>query len=312
LFAPSILSSVLRQRADLYHFHNPGLFLVGLLLKLVFRRRVVYDVEEDFPSMMATKPWIPRLLRPLAAKAVEIVERLVVACMDGVVTADPLTLRRLASVGRCRKLVFYNFPNLDFFPDPASGPKAFDVVYRGGLSDRTGLPLLLESLRMLVESGRPGRLLLIGYFDDSRSKELLLRRIRDLGLERWIELRGRIEHHSMAQALSQARVGVCPLQPIPKFLRNIPVKVWEYWACGLPVVASDLPPIRPFFRNHESGLLFEPGDVCALSQAIGWLLDHPSEATQMGMRGRQAVLERYNNSQEVQKLLSFYQCILER
>jgi glycosyltransferase involved in cell wall biosynthesis len=303
--------SALRQRADLCHLHNPQLLPVGLLLKLVFRKTVVYDVEEDFPSMMATKPWIPRLLRPLVAKAVDIMERLVTACIDGVVTADPLTLRRLASVGRCRKLVFYNFPNLDFFPDPPSGPKAFDVVYRGGLSDRTGIPLLLESVRMLLETGRRARVLLIGYFDDPRSKELLLRRIRDLGLERWIELRGRIEHRSMAQSLTQARVGVCPLQPISKFLRNIPVKVWECWACGLPVVASDLPPIRPFFRDRDVGLLFKPGDVRALSQAIGWLLDHPSEATQMGMRGRQAVVERYNNRLEVQKLLSFYQRILE-
>lgn len=312
LCASFIMFSALRQRADLYQLHDPELLPVGLLLKLLFRKKVVYDVREDFPSMMRTKRWIPAPLRSLAGKAIDLLERFAALCLDGVVAADPFTLKRLASVGKCKKLVFYNFPNLESFPDPPWSPKPFDMIYRGGLSERTGTLLLLDALRILVDSGRPARLLLIGYFDDSRSEELILRKIRDLQLERWVELRGRIEHGSMAEALSQASVGICPLLAIPKFLRNIPVKVWEYWACGLPVISSDLPPIRPFFRNHELGLLFKPGDAHELSQAIRWLLDHPTEATQMGMRGRRTVVERLNNRQEVQKLLSFYQSILAR
>ena len=77
------------------------------------------------------------------------------------------------------------------------------------------------------------------------------------------------------------------------------------------MVASDLAPIRPFFRDGEYGFLVKPDDPREFAQAIGWLMDHPEEAAEMGRRGRRVVLERYNNVPEVQKLQNFYQRILE-
>jgi glycosyltransferase involved in cell wall biosynthesis len=211
----------------------------------------------------------------------------------------------LARRGKSRKLVFYNFPNLDFFPPPRSCAKPFDVVYRGGLSERAGTYVLLEALRLLADRGRPARLLLIGYFDDVAAERDLCNRVRVLGLRLCVEIRGRLDHEEMADALSEARVGVSPLQPVSKFLVNLPVKIFEYWACGLPVVASDLPPMRPFFRNSPAGILFEPGSASALAESIAWLLDHPDAAAEMGRRGRAVVTQRFNNSGEVRKLREF-------
>lgn len=306
LIAPSMLiRTLLRQNANLYHFQDPELLPVALVLKVIFHKRVVYDAYEDFPSMVLNKRSLHALLRPLAAEAVATLERLAAYCLDGVMTADPLTLRRFAHSGKSRKLVFFNFPNLDLFPPPRAKTKKFDVVYRGGLSERAGTLLLLEAMRLLAGRGKPSSLLLIGYFDDARFEIELRKRIRDYGLSTNIELRGRMEHEGMAETLSEARVGVSPLQDIPKFRLNIPVKIFEYWACGLPVVASDLPPMRPFFQNVSGGFLFGPGDAAALAQSIAWLLDHPSAATRMGQNGRSAVVQRFNNHNEVHKLREF-------
>jgi len=312
LSAPFLLSRVLRQEADLYQIHDPELLPVGLLLKLVFRKKVVYDSCEDYPLMILTRTWIPQCLRMLLRRWVCVLEQLATRCLDGVVTADSATLRRLAKTGQSKKLVFYNFPNLECFPEPARGPKPFDVVYRGGLSERAGTEVLLGALRLLADQGRTVRLLLIGYFDNPRAEALLRHRIQNLGLESTIELRGWVEHQEMAKILQLAQIGVCPLRPIPKFLHNIPVKVWEYWACGLPVVASDLPPIRPFFSQGKCGFRVKPDDPVALAAAIRWLLEHPAEAAQMGAAGRRIVTERLNNGREIPKLVRFYRRILEQ
>jgi glycosyltransferase involved in cell wall biosynthesis len=161
-------------------------------------------------------------------------------------------------------------------------------------------------MRLLADRGNPARLLLIGYFDDAVFESELRQRIHDLGLSANVELRGRMEHEDMAEALSQARVGVSPLQDIPKFRLNIPVKIFEYWACGLPVVASDLPPIRPFFRNVGGGFLYQPADAAELAQSMSWLLDHPDAATRMGRNGRSAIVQRFNNHNEIHKLREFF------
>jgi glycosyltransferase involved in cell wall biosynthesis len=302
---PALLLQLLRQRASLYHFQDPQLLPLAFMLKLLFGRRIIYDAYEDFPSMAANKTVIPRLLRPLAARVVASVESFAARCFDGVMTADPFTLRRLARRGTSRKLVFYNFPNLDLFPQPRPHEKRFDVVYRGGLSERAGTYLLLEAMRLLAARRSPTRLLLIGYFDGPAAETELRARIRGFGLESSVEIRGRLDHEVMAAALGEARIGVCPLQPVPKFLLNIPVKVFEYWACGLPVVASDLPPIRPFFRDKEAGFLVPPESPAELARSISWLLDHPDEAARMGQRGREIVAQRFNNSAEIHKLRKF-------
>jgi glycosyltransferase involved in cell wall biosynthesis len=310
LLAPRILRRLLRIQADIYQLHDPELLPVGLLLKSVFRKRVVYDSCEDFPLMMLTKPWIPCAFRSFLAKIVSCFEWLAARWLDGILTADSATLRRFAKVGRSKKRVFYNFPRLDLFPEPQFVSKKFDIVYRGGLSERAGTFVLLDAVRRLAEEGQPVRLLLIGYIDNDRAERLIRERIRALEPGVVVELRGRIEHSAMAEALAEARIGVCPLQAIPKFLHNIPVKVWEYWACGLPVIASDLPPIRPFFQDGEFGILYKPDDPNELAAAIRRLLEHPEEAERMGGHGRRAVVERFNNECQVRGLISFYSRIL--
>jgi glycosyltransferase involved in cell wall biosynthesis len=300
----TLIGRLLRQRANLYHFQDPELLPIAFVLKLIFGKRIVYDAYEDFPSMTANKAGLPRLLRPLAAKAIGGLECLAVRCFDGLTAADPFTLRRLAKRGS-RQIVFYNFPNLAFFPRPLSNPKVFDIVYRGGLSGRAGTFVLLEALRLLAKRARPPRLLLIGYFDNCAAERALRLHIQGAGLGDLVEVRGRLDHERMAETLSEACIGVSPLQAIPKFMLNIPVKVFEYWACGLPVVCSDLPPIRPFFRNGEAGLLFPPESPSALAESVAWLLDHPSEAAGMGERGRDLVVRRFNNEGEVHKLHEF-------
>lgn len=305
LAAPSLLRTLLRQRASVYHFQDPELLPVAFALTLFFRKRVIYDAYEDFPSMALHARAIPRSLRPLAAKVIAAAERLAARTFDGIMTADPFTLRRLARTGKSRKLVFYNFPNLNYFPSPSPADKPFDLVYRGGLSERAGTYILLDALRILAANGKSAKLFLLGYFDGPADEAVLRRRIRDFGIAENVTIRGRIDHEEMAAALAEARIGISPLQAIPKFLLNIPVKIFEYWACGLPVIASDLPSIRPFFRNTRAGILFPPTDAHELARSIEWMLDHPEAAAEMGRQGRLAVAKRFNNRKESERFRRF-------
>lgn len=308
---PLLLRMLLREQANLYQFHNPELIPVGLVLKLVFGKRVIYDIWEDYPSMMMNKTYLPRFLRSAARAIVVFAETMAAKFLDGLVTADPFTLRRLARVAGSRKLVFLNFPNMEYFPSSPSEAARFDFVYRGGLSERAGIGLIIDAMKELVRRGRKPRVLLVGYADSDVSLAVVAEAIKKADLAGLIELRGRIPHEEMARTLSQARAGLCPLRPIPKFLLNIPVKVWEYWACGLPAIATNLPPIRPFFRDREYGVLVPPDDAHALAAACEWMMDHPSEARQMGLNGMRAVQERLNNVGQVNQLMRFYQQLTE-
>jgi glycosyltransferase involved in cell wall biosynthesis len=310
LFAFRLLRWALPQNAHIWHVHNPELIPAALALKWIFRKRVVYDSREDFPSMMLTKTYLPPRWRTRMSKFVAAVERFAARELDGVLTADSGSLRPLAHAGKSKKLVLYNFPNLRHFSLTEPVEKTFDLVYRGGLSERAGTFVLLRAIRYLLDSGISARLLLFGYMDNEQWRQALDNALDELGIRHLVTVAGRIPYDEMAATLSRARILVCPLQKIPKFMNNIPVKVFEAWACGLPVIASDLPPIRPFFRNRPYGFLFKPGDAVDLAAKIRQLLDSPALIEQFGKQAHQAVLSRYNNSGEVRKLISFYKRVL--
>lgn len=304
------IQQALRQQAALYQVHSPELIPAGLILKLLFKKRVVYDTREDFPSMMLTKTYLPKWSRAAISKCVAGVERLAARFLDGIITADSGSLRPLAKTGKSQKLVFYNFPNLRYFPETSSLEKAYDLIYRGGLSERAGTYVLLESIRLLLNRGVSARLLLFGYADNRETEESIRATLHALGIAHLVTLRGMIPHDEMASTLKLGRIAVCPLQRIPKFMNNIPVKVFESWACGLPVIATDLPPIRPFFAGRRLGLLVRPGDSRDLANAINRLLASPALADECSQKARQIVVERYNTAAEIRKLLSFYERVL--
>jgi len=83
-------------------------------------------------------------------------------------------------------------------------------------------------------------------------------------------------------------------------------QMFEYMAAGLPVIASDFPLWRNIVEEAQCGLLVNPEDPQAIADALQWIIDHPEEAAAMGLRGQQAVKEKYNWNNEAAKLVEFY------
>jgi glycosyltransferase involved in cell wall biosynthesis len=100
--------------------------------------------------------------------------------------------------------------------------------------------------------------------------------------------------------------GLVTLHPVINYLDALPVKMFEYMAAGIPVIASDFPLWREIVLGNQCGLCVDPMDPTAIAKAIDFLVIHPAEARQMGENGRRAVLERYNWSVEQAKLLTYY------
>jgi glycosyltransferase involved in cell wall biosynthesis len=306
------LRAALAEPADVYSFHDPDLILVGLALKALRpSAAVVYDALEDYPSMMLVKYWLPKPLRPLVAWATHRMNLIAGRCLDGVMTADPYVQQDFQRVAAHKTIVHYNFPPLSVFPplpDVPSGVNA-DLVYIGGMSDRTGMFILLDALVILAQRGIKPSVRLAGYTDGETGFAALQAGIRSRGLSDQVELRGKLPYTHVPAWICSGRIGLVALQPIAKFMKNIPTKLFEYWAYGLPVIASDLPPIRPFVSDGKNGVLFDPASATDLARAIEWLMRHPHEGEMMGRYGQEQVFSHWNNEQQMEGLVDFYKRI---
>ncbi|HEU5303936.1 MAG TPA: glycosyltransferase family 4 protein [Gemmatimonadales bacterium] len=306
------LRAALDERADVYHFHDPELIPLGLALKALRpTSAVVYDVHEDYPSMMLEKYWLPRWTRGAIARAARVANWMAGRFLDGIVTADPGVEQDFRTGAGDRTLVYYNFPVPRLFaegPADPAGPKV-DLVYIGGMSARAGTFVLLDALTVLAAQGIRPTVRLAGYTDGEAGRLAVQTGIQSRRLEGQVEIRGRIPHSKVPAWIRSGRIGLVTLQPIPKFMKNIPSKMFEYWACGLPVVAGDLPPIGQFLVDGQNGLLFSPASAEDLARVIRRLLDHPEDVETMGHQARRLVQETWNNDQQVEGLIRFYRRI---
>ena len=159
------LRAALDTHADVYHFHDPELIPLGLALKgLRPSAAIVYDVHEDYPAMMRVKYWLPGPLRPLIAWGAHIANTAAGVCLNGIVVADPSVQRDFQRVAMHKAIVYYNFPVLSLFQQELGKPPAAqaDLVYIGGMSDRTGIFVLLDALA-LVGKTRPHTFCALGW-----------------------------------------------------------------------------------------------------------------------------------------------------
>jgi glycosyltransferase involved in cell wall biosynthesis len=303
------LQAALTENADIYHFHDIELIPMALALKILRPgRAVVYDVHEDYPAFMKEKHWLPKSFRPFASWAVRCANFTTGLCVDGIVTADPGVQKDFQRCARRKTMVYYNFPLLSMFKCGAAAESQVktDLVYVGGMSDRAGTFVLLDALSLLAKEGSRPSVRLAGYTDGEEGRRAVQRGIESRGLQAQVEFRGWIPYSEVPAWIRSGRIGLVTLQAIPKFMKNIPSKMFEYWACGRPVIASNLPPIRSFLSEGKNGLLFDPSSPSALAHAIRSLLQKPQELEAMGQHGQQMIFNRWNNDQQIDGLVRFY------
>jgi glycosyltransferase involved in cell wall biosynthesis len=298
----NVYNQAVSLRGDMYHFHDPELIVVGLLLKKA-GFRVVYDVHEDAPreavSLNKRRPWNGRL-KSWTWSLLECAARRVFDCF---VCATPAIALKFPAR---RTITVQNYPMLEEFAEPVVREKnlSLDLVYVGGISAIRGAREMVQALECLPAE-LPVRLRLAGFMQPPA----LLSDLKQLSGWRRAEYLGVQSRPVIRRLLAAARMGLVLFHPERDHLEAMPNKLFEYMAAGLPIVASDFPFWRALVAETGCGLTVNPLDPAAIASAVTYLLNHSDEAAEMGRRGRAAVRERFNWQPEATKLLGLYKAL---
>lgn len=298
----AVYSAARSERADVYHFHDPELIVAGLALR-AGGARVVFDVHEDLPLDVRTKPWIPRFLRPFVGAAARFALRALQGCFTAIVPATPAIAE---SFSHRRTIVVRNYPRLEELVEPDAGAAPYEerplrAVYLGAITLVRGVEKMVRAMESpLVPQG--ALLTLAGDFEDPGLRRDMSR------LPGWahVEAPGRVARADVARLLGSARVGLLVLQPAPNFEQSLPTKLFEYMGAGLPVIASRFLECRAIVEEFECGLLVDPEDPEDVARAMLRIYADPEAARAMGERGRDAVQRQYQWRTEARSLVGLY------
>ncbi|MCC7371775.1 MAG: glycosyltransferase family 4 protein [Chloroflexi bacterium] len=129
-----------------------------------------------------------------------------------------------------------------------------------------------------------------------------------LGLSERTRFIGGIPHAQLPPYYAAADVVVLPSFPPESF----GMVLIEGMACGVPVIAHNIPGVRTVVKHGETGLLVEPGDTPGLAEAITRIVQDRSTRDTMGARGLAHVHERYTWPAIGRRLEALYEQVTGR
>ena len=296
-----IFRLALKQKADIYHFHDPELIPIGIILKLL-GKKVIYDVHEDLPEQILSKYYIPSWQRKPLAAFLKLAEPLASKVFDYIITATDNIQEKFNKPGKV--IVIRNFPILDLNRNINRNIKHtrynLKMIYAGGLTEVRGIAQIVLALEYVNNNVE---LILLGEF---APKEYVnkVRRLKGFGKVRYL---GKVPFEEVPKYYSSADIGIVCFLPERNHIKAMPNKLFEYMAAELPVIASDFPLWREIIDDAGCGICVDPTDPKKIAEAILFLSNNPKVRKQMGENERKAVLEKYNWERESKKLLTVYE-----
>ena len=186
---------------------------------------------------------------------------------------------------------------LDGVRTPA--PERPRLVCVGRLCEDKGQLLLVESAGRLWREGVSFELVLVG---DGGLRPEIEARIRSLGLEGRIQVRGWMDGAGVRREMIDARALV-----LPSFAEGLPVVIMEALALGRPVLSTYVAGIPELVRPGVTGWLVPAGSIDALVESIREILQAPRERLDaLGQAGQEAVKARHDAKKESARLAELF------
>ncbi|MNX28589.1 Glycosyl transferases group 1 [compost metagenome] len=302
----AVWNAVRKTDARIIHIHDPELLPIALALRYM-GRQVIYDAHEDVPRQILSKPWIKPWIRHAIAWPFERLENFVARRCAIVVGATPHITARYAAQG-IRSIDVNNYPIPGELGDPCGMAEPGDeaatprtICYIGGITRMRGAVEMLQAL-----GTANARMILAGPMEsDALHAELA-------AMPAWnrVDYRGVLDRAAIRNVLHESQLGLVLLHPVPNYLDALPVKMFEYMAAGLPVLASDFPLWRGILDASGAGTCVDPLDTDRIAQAIDAMLDLPDvDRQRMRNACRAAVRDSYSWKNEEVKLVTAYAAI---
>ena len=287
----------------------PAAVAVGGLLQIP----VHFDVADVYPvgmrdSRIEHPGWIGRITRnPALAEAIE---RFVLHRVATVFAVSDESRDRFIRIGMPaeRVVIVGNTPeNLEELAQVYPWPREIEdwagrpyMLFVGNLLPSRGLPEAVEAVALVRREIPEFCFVIVG---DGREQHVLANMIEEGGLQQHVRLVGWKPMEAHPPYYANAALGVLPFRPTQHICITLANKLFDYMGASLPVLASDVPPMRRVIEETGAGILVPPRDPNALAQSIAQLLRDPMLRHRLGDAGRRAVEGKYAWAEDKRRFL---------
>jgi glycosyltransferase involved in cell wall biosynthesis len=153
------------------------------------------------------------------------------------------------------------------------------IVFTGAMYYHRGLDILLEAIPSVIKKIPNAKFVLLGSGGEMNKLKKI---VSDKKLEKSVEFTGWINRDEIPQKISDASIGIGPLRLTDVTSRALPIKVLEYMASSIPIIAKRGTLPLDVLENEKNGYFVDTADD--LAQKIITLLNEPKKVECMGIQ----------------------------
>ena len=258
---------IIETPTKVIHIHEPELFSLAMNIKKMLGAKIIYDVHEDYISMIYTFSKWNKYIKYLRAKHWLIKEKNFLKKVDEIIIASSTIVNSDFKTHGFSPLLLENFPTNTSVGDIDLNRKIKNsLIYHGNMGPERGIVELIEAMSHVIKIIPDANLSLIGGFRTIEYKREVNSRIDMLRMRKHISLQDHILHREVWQYLAKHTLGIIPFNENPLTTINTPTKLFEFMVSGCQLVVPDLRAITKY--DFKAAKIFKPGDVKNLSDSI--------------------------------------------
>ena len=297
----------LKNELDIVHIHNMPNFLVfSAIVPRLFGKKLILDIHDSVPETFLSKfNGSSNFLFNFFC----LEERISSALAHRIICVNEVQRNVLVKRGipEEKTSISMNIPDdrlfiSDRIPhfEPDSNGR-FKIVYHGTITHRLGVDLAIQSVSQLVDKIPK---LEFHIWGAGEFLEHCVSLSGTLGLNDKVHFHGTVDFTSIPEVLKDMDLGVVPNRRSNATDMMLPLKMLEYIALGIPVVAARLETVEYYFSDGMVSY-FEPDDVQSLVSAI---YSNYKEKTKSRERAEKSLnfLKKYSWAEHKNELFNLY------
>jgi glycosyltransferase involved in cell wall biosynthesis len=274
--------------ADIYHFHDPELIPIALMLRKR-GKKVIFDIHEDTRVQIILKQYVPSILRVLLSRVYALYEDS--ACRKFSALVTPQQKMTLYYGNLNKTITVENFADLSTYPRRIPDFSKPVLFHAGGLSEPRGLYNMINAAKNIA-----------GKFDFFIAGKI------DKGATSLFPLNylGYLDQNQLLDVYRKSNIGIILYNNVGQHSMAGAVKCYEYMANSMPFIMPDFGDWLTFNQKYECGINVDVKNGKAVADAIHYLIDNPEKARALGENGRRWVEEKFSWQAAFKKLQILY------
>jgi glycosyltransferase involved in cell wall biosynthesis len=263
-------------------------------------------MAENFPAMLQNfksifkNPFLAKILETVVTRYVDHIIVVVEESKDRIMKKG-INGNKITIVSNTPELDLFN-KNIVKYRKSIFEQNCLNLLYVGYITPLRGLDIVIRALPDIVNKISGARLTIIGDgIEIANLKKMALQ----VGVYDHVDFIGWIDFTYIPYIISKCDVGVIPHHSNDHTNSTIPNKIFDFMACGKPIIVSDAKPLKRIVESTGCGVVFK--SYCSQDFTNQLLvLEEETYRIQLGAEGEKAVRKLYNWNMDSKRLCHIF------